>query len=59
MKKVNEKRWALVDKTGIYLILEADTRKQEAVSVCAHPGRSVRLARVQITEIEEESDDKG
>lgn len=58
MKKVNEKRWAAVCRLAGGACVSSWDKQTVERQVDRWPA-AIRLARVQITEIEEESDDKG
>lgn len=59
MKRVNERRWALVDETGETVeICDSGVSKNVARLLWLN-FPECRVARVQITEIEEREDDKG
>lgn len=60
MKKVNEKRWALVDDAGETVELCDSGVSKNVARLLWLNFPECRVARVQITEIEEgEEDDKG
>lgn len=56
MKKVNEKRWALVDQDGEITTM---TKYERVIRNRKIEFPEYRIARVQITEIKEGEDDKG
>lgn len=58
MEKVNEKQWASVCRVGGRVVMTSWDRETIESRVKIWP-MSLRLARVQITEIEEVEDDKG
>lgn len=59
MKRVNERRWALVDETGETIELCESGLSKKAVKAIWFNYPECRIACVQITEIKEASDGKG
>ena len=57
MKKVNEKRWALVDETGETVELCDSGVSKNVARLLSLNFPECRVARVQITEIEEGEED--
>jgi hypothetical protein len=58
VKKANEKQWAAVCRITGRVCVSSYDKGSVGIQVDRWP-LALRLARVQITEIEEESDDKG
>ena len=56
MKRVNERRWALVEQDGEIATM---TKYERVIRNLKIEFPEYRIARVQITEIEEGEDDKG
>ena len=59
MKKVNEKRWAIVDEAGETVEICDSGANKYVANLLWLMFPECRVARVQITEIEDGEDDKG